>query len=84
MRGFLLPRITGMGRERVIEGLAVDVLRVVRKVSANCRWQLDIVTIRHRFCSRIEPANSMRLAVTLRRRLSVCATGAIPSTRAGA
>jgi len=53
MRSFLLPWITHMGRKRVIEGLAVDILRVLRKMTANCRWQLDVVAVRHRFCSRV-------------------------------
>ena len=53
MRGFLLPWIGRMGCKGVIEGLAVDVLRVLRKVTANRRWQLDNVAVRHRFCSRV-------------------------------
>src|SRR5215469_12341148 len=52
MRGLLLARIAAMGSERVIEGLAVDVLRVLRQMASNGRRQLEVMAVRHRFCSR--------------------------------
>src|SRR5215469_18148066 len=52
MRGLLLPRIAAMGSERVIEGLAVDVLRVLRQMASNGRRQLEVMAVPHRFCSR--------------------------------
>lgn len=52
MCGFLLPRIAAVLCKGVIESLAVDVLSVIRKMAANCRRQLEVLAIRHRFCSR--------------------------------
>jgi hypothetical protein len=45
VRGFLLPWIARMGGKRVIEGLAVDVLRMRRKMVANCRRQINVLAI---------------------------------------
>jgi len=52
MRGLLLPRIAGMGSKGVIEGLTVDFLSVLRQMAANGRRQLEVMAVRHRFCSR--------------------------------
>lgn len=47
VRGFLLPRITDVRLERMIERGAINILCVFRKVITNRRWQAIIVRIRH-------------------------------------
>lgn len=47
VRGFLLPRITDVRLERMIERGAINILCVVRKVITNRRRQAIIVRIRH-------------------------------------
>jgi hypothetical protein len=47
MRGFLLARIAGMGGEGVIEGLAIDVLRVRRQMVLHGGGQIVIGSVGH-------------------------------------
>ena len=47
MRGFFLPRIAGMGGEGVIEGLAIDILRMVGEMRPNRNGQIDVRLIWH-------------------------------------
>jgi hypothetical protein len=43
----LLPAIPCMRGKSVVEGLAIDILGVVRKVVANRRRKIDIGAVRH-------------------------------------
>ena len=47
VRGFLLTRISGMGGEGVVEGRAVNVLRVLGQMLAYGRWKVGIAAVRH-------------------------------------
>ena len=47
MRGFFLPRISGMGGEGVIESLAIDILRMVGETRPNRNGQIDVRLIWH-------------------------------------
>jgi hypothetical protein len=47
MRGFFRSCIARLGGKRVIEGLAVYMLRMRRKVVANCWRQIKVLTIGH-------------------------------------
>jgi len=47
MRSFFLPRIAGMGGKGVIEGLAIDILRMVGKMRPNRNRQIDVRLIWH-------------------------------------
>jgi hypothetical protein len=51
MRRLLLPWIAHMRRERVIEGFAINVLRVGRQMLLHRRRQVVISPVRHRFGS---------------------------------
>jgi hypothetical protein len=44
---FLLPGVTGMRGEGVIEGFAVNILRMVRQMVADRRRKIDIGTVWH-------------------------------------
>lgn len=47
MGDLLLPEIVLMGSEGMVEGFAIDILRVVRKVVANRRGKIDIGAVGH-------------------------------------
>ena len=47
MGGFLLARISGMVRERMIERGAIDILRVRRQMVADCRRKVSVGRVRH-------------------------------------
>ena len=42
MRGLLLPRVAGMGREGVVEDLPIDVLGMRRQMACDRRRQIVI------------------------------------------
>src|SRR5579864_1191878 len=72
VRGLLLPRIAHVCIEDIIEGRAVNVLRMFREVAANRSGQLEVVAVRHRCCSyvsetrpRWSPGKSVRPWVEL-------------------
>jgi hypothetical protein len=44
---FFLARIAGMGREGVIEGLAINVLRMGRQVPLNRDWKVIVGSVGH-------------------------------------
>ena len=47
--GFFLPDVAGVGREGMVEGGAIDVLRMGRKVVADRCGKIGIGAVRHRF-----------------------------------
>src|ERR1700730_3103684 len=51
VRGFFLTRVSGMGRERVIEGGTINVLRVRRQVTCDRIRQIFVGAIGHQWTS---------------------------------
>ena len=47
MRSLLLPRVTGVRTESMIERLAVNILRMRRQMRADRGWQIEVSCIGH-------------------------------------
>ncbi len=56
MRGFLLARIAGVGRESVIEGGAVDILRMLGQMLPDGGRKIEVGLIWHGFCEKARPS----------------------------
>jgi hypothetical protein len=47
VRGLFLARLSGMGREGMVERLAIDILRVLGKMVPHRRREIGIFPVRH-------------------------------------
>lgn len=62
MRRLLLPRVAAMGVEGMVEGLAIDVLRVLRKDVLEIFGQVGVAVIGHLTDLDQAPAISLTMA----------------------
>ena len=56
---FFLPDVTGVRREGVVEGGAIDVLRMGRKVVADRCRKIGIGAVRHLFLTRLQRTKTL-------------------------